>query len=139
MGELYFGTPGQRAYVVFDTGSNWVTVTSAIDGISCAGCDVVYYDVNSSSTANVSAGVESMELAYGSADLSGIPMRDSICLKNPNEYPVGSDDPTCLENFKFMAIDASIGLTRQGSLVGGILGLGPDVDEGPSFLLGLKD
>ena len=45
LSEIYFGTPiSQAATVVFDTGSNWVTVTSDL----CSNCPNIAYQTSKS-------------------------------------------------------------------------------------------
>lgn len=75
LGTLYFGSPnGQRATVVFDTGSNWLTVTSDL----CKECSTQAYKTKGSDSAiNTS---ENISQKYGSADLSGLIFNDTVCM-----------------------------------------------------------
>ena len=79
LGNLYFGSPfGQKATVVFDTGSNWLTVTSDI----CKKCSTQAYKTKFSETA-ISTN-ETISQKYGSADLSGLIFNDTVCMKDIN-------------------------------------------------------
>ena len=45
LGDIFFGSPtSQSAKLVFDTGSNWLTVTSD----ACSACDIAYVRSQSS-------------------------------------------------------------------------------------------
>ena len=85
------------ATVVFDTGSNWLVVTSD----RCTlGCDTFAYDHNNS-TMSVLHSTKPFEEQYGSADLMGYNYRDLICLFPINGTKEGFP---CLDDFDFMAI-----------------------------------
>lgn len=76
LGNLYFGSPfSQKATVVFDTGSNWLTVTSDL----CKKCKTHAYKTKYSETAVSTDEIISQK--YGSADLSGYIFNDTICMK----------------------------------------------------------
>ena len=70
------GSPvSQKATVVFDTGSNWLTVTSDL----CKKCTTHAYKTKMSETAVSTDEIISQK--YGSADLSGFIFNDTICMK----------------------------------------------------------
>ena len=68
--EVY-NKPGK---VVFDTGSNWLTLTSD----KCAECDTKVFN-SASTTANM-IGQDPFTQVYGSATLSGYQYTDNVCL-----------------------------------------------------------
>ena len=97
LGKVYFGTPtSQPATVVFDTGSNWLTVTSNL----CQGCSSQAYNTAHSDTA-VKVQDEALDQKYGSADLSGYIWNDTVCLSPLDET---KSLESCVEQFPFMAI-----------------------------------
>ena len=64
--------------MVFDTGSNWLTVTSDL----CKECSTHAYKTKASESA-VST-VEGISQKYGSADLSGLIFNDTVCMIETN-------------------------------------------------------
>ena len=77
-----------------------------------SGCRTAYYNQTASTTVEVIPDSES-ELAYGSADLFGYYVRDTVCLtENVKE---------CVVGFKFFEITNATGLTGTD----GILGFSP--------------
>ena len=115
-GEMFFGSPlSQPAMVIFDTGSNWVTVISDL----CTECEQarVKYKTELSQTARQIGDEFSQQ--YGSAELSGIPYEDTLCL---HSLQSSTTEKCCLENFPFMAVSEVIGLNEG---IDGILGMGP--------------
>ena len=84
LSTIYFGTPeSQEATVVFDTGSNWLTVTSNM----CINCNTKAYDVNSSLTA-IRIQQDPFEQKYGSANLTGYIWNDTVCLGRQSQEHV---------------------------------------------------
>ena len=76
MGEMFFGYPlSQQANVVFDTGSNWLTVAS----VDCDTCYKQSYDYTKSNNKQLIHN-EIVEQQYGSAELKGYIFTDHICL-----------------------------------------------------------
>ena len=114
--------------VVFDTGSNWLTVKSSM----CTNCLVRPYNTHSSPSGHSKPGTTgSFELKYGSADLTGTSWLDTVCINKP-----ASDGlENCIESFNFMAITSNTGLSFQ---IDGILGLGAEATSGPSFMENLR-
>lgn len=88
---MYFGDPSQKATVVFDTGSNWLTVTTEL----CDTCKSHAYITSKSSKKTTSN--EFIEQKYGSASLSGKIYNDDVCLHSKQDKSKG--DHACLENF----------------------------------------
>lgn len=133
MGQVYFGYPmSQNATVVFDTGSNWLVVTSSL----CPSCsNWAYNPADSNSKQQV--GTEAFEQKYGSADLFGYEYKDFVCLAPLQGYSPKLNSvvqSSCLNDYSFMAITKQAGLNKG---VQGILGLGAsgdDKDKGPSFI-----
>ena len=89
------GTPIQgnsKSDFVYDTGSGTLTTTTD----SCLfGCTSEYYDPDASSTANITTNETSI-LEYGSANLTGMYVRDHVCLRDSQDL--------CVNNFTFFAI-----------------------------------
>lgn len=80
--------------VVFDTGSNWLTITSD----KCENCTTKIYDSENSTTGNLVKD-DLINQVYGSANLTGYEYNDTVCLQ-----PTQNDTSKCLQNFTFMAI-----------------------------------
>jgi len=103
VGTIYVGTPqSQPAKVVFDTGSEYLAITSALCDDSTAGnykfkvydaasngfiskkvenrCASMSYDMHKSKTAKILSR-SSSKLAYGSANLQGFVWEDTACLQ----------------------------------------------------------
>jgi hypothetical protein len=77
---------------------------------------------------------EPIEQKYGSADLSGIRYLDTVCLHSKNS---GKDvSGSCVDEFDFMAINKAVGLNAG---IDGILGLGPNYNNGPSYLMAMYE
>ena len=80
LGKVFIGTyengeatPGT---VVFDTGSNWLTMTSD----KCTNCTSKVYD-SEHSTTNTLVQDEVINQLYGSANLTGYEYNDTVCLQ----------------------------------------------------------
>jgi hypothetical protein len=58
-------------------------------------------------------------------------INDTVCLKAIK----GKNMESCVEHFPFMAISEEKGLNEG---IDGILGLGPNHENGPSYLLALR-
>lgn len=162
---IYVGSPvGQKAKVVFDTGSNWLTVKSCLSGMHChvgpkkvmnpkSGkplkdnngkdvkvnkTDVVYY-WNQSKT-GYPANKVAHPLAYGSANLEGYKYQDTVCLKQINATAATHisqeylNDHFCIKDFRFQTVTKSVGLT----MADGILGISPKNYGKHSLLAELK-
>ena len=134
MGEVFIGqgrgtAQGQAATMVFDTGSNWLTVKSTLCKKTCV--RMAYCPVDSKTAKQVS--LVEKELRYGSADLWGYTYEDTVCLGGN----LGEDGSTCMPEFRFMAVSKNVGGHLQPQ-IDGILGLGANKDAGPSLLLTLR-
>ena len=70
--DRYMNKPG---VVVFDTGSNWLAMTSTL----CDECETKVFDVDNSVTAK-RFDEEEFDQSYGSASLSGYVYHDTVCL-----------------------------------------------------------
>lgn len=112
--------------VVFDTGSNWLTMTSD----KCANCTTKIYD-SENSTTNQLVKDDLVNQVYGSANLTGYEYNDTVCLQ-----PSLNVTSKCVQNFSFMAISEAKGLNPG---IDGILGLGPNFTDGPSIVRSLKN
>lgn len=75
---MFFGSKvyQEEATVVFDTGSNWLTVTSDL----CPGCTSQKYTTVKQKKYDAATDNEAIDQRYGSADLSGIRYIDTVCL-----------------------------------------------------------
>jgi hypothetical protein len=89
LANMYFGNPSQEATVVFDTGSNWLTVTTEL----CDSCKSNSFITTKSSTAETSK--DPIEQKYGSASLEGLIYYDTVCLHS-KQGSMGKD-PACLD------------------------------------------
>ena len=121
LGKLYIGS--QPALVSFDTGSNWLAVTSNLatassgsDKTMLAEHKPAYRPSMSRQSDRVSE--EIVTEKYGSTQLDGQIWRDQVCLT--------ADDQMCVKNFPFVAIRSESGLAPE---MDGILGLGPRLDN----------
>lgn len=112
--------------VVYDTGSTWLTVKSAMCE-NCQNASKVYDPANStvSSTEYLGFGQR-----YGSADLTGTLYNDTVCLNNitkdsnvSSSLSERAESDICVDNFRFIAITKSTGLSPA---IHGILGLTPE-------------
>ena len=125
-GILYLGQgqdkqQKQPVKVVFDTGSEYLTVTSNYcssqspgvdDGkVTKSRCATQAYDTKKSKSGK-KAQDDFIEVTYGGSKLEGIPWNDHICL-NPQK---------CL-NFNFLALNDAQGLEAS---IDGILGISPN-------------
>jgi hypothetical protein len=83
---------------------------------------------------NAKTSDETIEQRYGSADLTGIHYMDTVCLHHQS----GGKNITgsCIDEFDFMAISRAVGLNAG---IDGILGLGPNYSNGPSFLMAMYE
>jgi hypothetical protein len=86
---LYMGTKKLEMQVDFDTGSSWLTVQLTSD--YCISCNSnERYDPIASQTTDA----DTYELKYGSADLFGYKLKDSVCVTEDH----------CVDNFEFFGI-----------------------------------
>jgi hypothetical protein len=114
-GALYIGSPkSQYAELSFDTGSNWLTVTSSLG--AKRGEKKGAYDFSQTKT-GFAVSKELVSEKYGSTDLNGQIWRDKVCLKE--KVP-----SSCAEDFPFISIKEEKGLMLQ---MDGILGMGPQL------------
>jgi hypothetical protein len=153
MGTVYMGSPeSQPATVVFDTGSEYLTLTSALCDDATAGnyhfkkwdsvshkfterepptrrCKTMAYDMHKSKSQKVLSKASS-KLTYGSAKIQGFIWEDYTCLK-PLPKGVSQENlATELKNnkcalFEFLALYKAQGLGKKSD---GILGLSPHKD-----------
>lgn len=132
LGKMYFGsaTYQEEATVVFDTGSNWLTVTSDL----CPGCTSQKYSTVKQKKYKAITENEPIEQRYGSADLTGVRYLDTVCLHSQNGGKNISG--SCIDDFDFMAIKTAVGLNAG---IDGILGLGPNYSNGPSYLMAMYE
>ena len=68
-------TESKPGTLVFDTGSNWLTITSD----KCKNCTSKIYD-SENSTSNIMVQNETINQVYGSANLTGYEYNDTVCL-----------------------------------------------------------
>ena len=114
-GALYIGSPKpQYGELSFDTGSNWLTVTSSLG--AKRGEKKGAYDFSQTKT-GYAVSKELVQEKYGSTDLNGQIWRDKVCLKE--KVP-----SSCMEDFPFISIKEEKGLMLQ---MDGILGMGPQL------------
>lgn len=122
VGEIYFGTPGKKYTLIFDTGSgNTVLPQMGCQSVGCIGKST--YDSRNSSTSSRVTDDESLRrfrsgrimIKYGDGDVSGSFARDLACL--------GPNSEQCV---KFNFVQARLMSTNPFALFSfdGVLGLG---------------
>lgn len=79
--------------VVYDTGSDWLTV----EGADCSQCEGNTYDIGPSVDSGIAKPVKAEQSirSYGSAELKGREFTDTVCILFS----------ACVENFEFFYID----------------------------------
>lgn len=168
VGTIYLGTPqSQPAKVVFDTGSEYLAVTSALCDDEAAQnykfkvydagtngfvsrkvenrCPTMTYDMHKSQTSKILSR-SSSKLAYGSANLQGFVWEDTACLQQVSGSggQNGTMSAAQLKHnkctpFQFLALYKAEGC-EEGT--DGILGLSPhknDEKRSMHYLWALKD
>lgn len=162
VGTIFIGAPqSQPARVVFDTGSEYLAVTSALCDDSKAGnykfkvydsanndfikkdvpnrCSTVSYNMHQSNTGKILSR-SSSKLSYGSANLQGFIWEDQACLQQlgGNATSEQMKEDKCAP-FEFLALYKADGLEDNTD---GILGLSPHKNEEKRklhYLWALKD
>jgi len=168
MGTVYMGSPvSQPAHVVFDTGSEYLAVTSALCDDKTSGnfkfkkydplsgsfvqrdqlterCRTQAYDMHKSDSNKILSKASS-KLTYGSAKLQGFIWQDYACIqplkvnsKSLVEVKLQLKENKCAY-FQFLALYKSQGLGQKSD---GILGLSPHKDMSKKklhYLWSLKD
>ena len=90
-GTIYLGSPESQAMeVVYDTGSDWLTV----EGANCHLCQGNLYDHTQSDDFAFLESVQSTELNYGSASLKGLRASDKVCLSQGPATMSGQSEVT---------------------------------------------
>lgn len=103
IGALYIGSPKEQyAELSFDTGSNWLTVTSSLG--SKRGQKAGAYDLAVTRT-GYALSSEIIQEKYGSTDLNGQIWKDQVCLDNKHES-------TCVQDFPLISIKEEKGLMQ---------------------------
>ena len=90
IGTLFMGENSEPVNVIFDTGSDWVVISSH----KCNNCDKTHYDHSDEETFEAIPGSWG-ERNYGSAGLEGYEAYDTVCLK---------PDGHCANTFKWFVI-----------------------------------
>lgn len=168
MGTVYLGSPeSQPANVVFDTGSEYLAVTSTLCDDRTSGtfkfkkydpgskafverdqtkerCKTMAYDMKKSESNRILSKASS-KLTYGSAKLQGFIWEDYTCIQPLSGQTSGTVDlklqlkQNKCALFQFLALYKSQGLGKKSD---GILGLSPHKDESKQklhYLWSLKD
>ena len=102
--SLFIGTPKQELIVIYDTGSDWLTIESNL----CDTCLNHTYDHSQSSTFSF-YGTEIVEHLYGSAALYGYDVKDKTWLDDAGT--------TYVEDFEFFEIHSQTGLVSKKLLM----------------------
>ena len=168
LGTVFMGSPkSQPARVVFDTGSEYLAITSVLCDDETAGnykfkkydplsggfvqrdqmhkrCKTMAYDMHGSDSNKILSKASS-KLTYGSAKLQGFIWQDYTCIQplkgstqNSQELKMELKDNKCAF-FQFLALYKSQGLGHDSD---GILGLSPHKDMKKKklhYLWSLKD
>jgi hypothetical protein len=75
LGNVVFGTNREEMSLLFDTGSDWLTVK----GSTCTTCTGKKYNI-SESLVSREIGLERSERYYGSAMMEGTEYTDTVCV-----------------------------------------------------------
>mmetsp|Transcript_27942 Transcript_27942/g.37879 ORF Transcript_27942/g.37879 Transcript_27942/m.37879 type:complete len:185 (+) Transcript_27942:360-914(+) len=127
-GPLYMGSEGEGVQVVYDTGSDWLTVESA----QCKSCFGENFDATASESWKPTESSNIEEVEYLSGYIEGYTGTDKVCL---------SSDSDCINELEFFLIDYNQLLPPD---VDGVLGLCAhghvdDHENGPDFVNALID
>lgn len=112
-GNLRMGAAGDVLQVIYDTGSDWLT----IEGDICTSCEGNKFDAGNS---GVQQTTTLSERQYGSVYLKGYEYTDKVCV----------DSVFCVNDFRFFLIEsirASDGFNTLSEPVDGILGMSRDI------------
>ena len=106
-GEIYMGKLSKMD-VVYDTGSDWLTV----EGADCTSCEGNTYDIGPSVDSGIAKKMKDEQSirAYGSAELKGHEYTDTVCILFS----------ACVRDFEFFYIDEQRGMREP---IDGILGM----------------
>lgn len=146
LGSIYLGSPtSQKARVVLDTGSDWLTIKGCLSEAHChtrkiinlieqnsklkgkpvEQPDTVYF-MNQTVTGQAVNNI-GFPLSYGSANLEGFKFQDFVCLLPLNISKIKEvkqstyDNHYCVKELRFQSIMSGQGL----EMADGILGLSP--------------
>lgn len=127
-GPVYMGSEAEEVQVVYDTGSDWLTVESA----NCRSCFGDNFDqaASTSWTQHGEAMIEEVE--YLSGSIEGVTGTDKVCLTSGDN---------CVDDFDFFLIEQNFIIPPQ---IDGILGMCAggkveDHENGPDFVQALFD
>ena len=125
VGNLYMGDGLNQLRVIWDTGSEWLVITSYL----CETCSS-WYDYDYSGEASwTRLTTELDERNYGSVSTQGFYATDTVCL--------GENSSACVEDFDIFMITWQEGMP---SYAGAISGLATDSDNtpGPNLIKSLR-
>ena len=100
-GPIYLGGPeAQSLEVVYDTGSDWLTV----EGSNCSECKGNTYKYTDSDSFEFLESEQSVELEYGSALLKGLRAQDRICIADESTFDLAIWEGACHPTFEFFMV-----------------------------------
>jgi len=126
-GPLYFGSQQEGVQVVYDTGSDWLTVESA----QCRSCFGENFNEKKSESWKPADHSKIEEVEYLSGTIEGVTGTDKVCLSN---------DQNCANDFEFFLIDYNQLLPPDMDGVLGMCARGKvdDHENGPDYVDALK-
>lgn len=129
VGDLYMGSNRDKVRVIWDTGSEWLTLMSYL----CSTCNSFYaYDYSQELGDSWSRVEDSTRntMNYGSVSSTGFRARDTVCLYNAED--------ACVPDFDIFMIEWQEGFPNYA---GGIAGLATDSDNvaGPNLIKKFRD
>jgi hypothetical protein len=100
--------------MIFDTGSNWLWVSSRL----CVSCPLTTLKFDERNSMTLVSNFGTKNLYYGSGNVMGENLHDQICLTN------NSAINDCADNFSFLNVMMQSGLDAMRA--SGIVGMSPN-------------
>lgn len=127
-GPVFMGSESAELQVVYDTGSDWLTVESS----TCRSCFGDNFDQSASSSWTQDSDAVIEEIEYLSGSIEGVTGSDKVCLSNGDN---------CVDSFNFFLVEENFIIPPQ---VDGILGMCAggkveDHENGPDLVQALFD
>jgi hypothetical protein len=126
VGKVYFGSDYQPANLLFDTGSQYITVTSSV----CKNCESMAYNVESSEFAEDRKDDRGIEYKERQIHVSTKNYQDRVCLANSGKNNIQN---FCVSPMDFYAIKSQ---KNMYSGIDGFFGMGPNTHKKQRTFLG---